>query len=279
MAGKIAALFSGLRANRGPEKTALSFLGIGKKTAISRLGQRVVGAAGFIGAGYVGGALLEHEADVERTRRGTSEYEAVYGTSLETAATTSRVAGYVLGARHLLRGRRSEQIGRAYTKRARMVPKRMETRVGHTDVLEFTGKMEPNYTQLNRLTARYRKIGLKKGYAKRFTESPPRVLRSRTAKPKSLARGLLTLGYTLPIVGEAVGAVSSLVKRDYVSSAGWASVGAATVAGAYIGTNTARYPAAEGNITEIQDQSSVVRKLNYSTAGLTQALHYNRKVY
>ena len=57
-------------------------------------------------------------------------------------------------------------------------------------------------------------------------------------------------------------------------------VAAATVAtGAAIGMNTPQYAAAEGNIQEVNyARQSATQKLNYSTAGLVQAIHNNRRM-
>lgn len=49
-------------------------------------------------------------------------------------------------------------------------------------------------------------------------------------------------------------------------------------AGAAVGVNTNRSPVGEGYIEEVTNSGSTVNKMNYSTAGLVQALHRNRRV-
>ena len=57
------------------------------------------------------------------------------------------------------------------------------------------------------------------------------------------------------------------------------AAGAATVVtGAAIGVNRPLYPSAEGNIESVvEDKQSPISKLNYSTAGLVQSIHNNRR--
>lgn len=58
-----------------------------------------------------------------------------------------------------------------------------------------------------------------------------------------------------------------------------AVAGATVATGAAIGMNTPRYAAAEGNIQEVNyARQSATQKLNYSTAGLVQAIHNNRRM-
>ena len=57
-----------------------------------------------------------------------------------------------------------------------------------------------------------------------------------------------------------------------------ATIAGGMAAGAAFSMNRPMYPAAEGNITDVQyNRSSVVSRMNFSTAGLTQALYNNRK--
>jgi hypothetical protein len=55
--------------------------------------------------------------------------------------------------------------------------------------------------------------------------------------------------------------------------------GATVATGAAIGMNTPQYASAEGDIQEVSyARQSATQKLNYSTAGLVQAIHNNRRM-
>ena len=92
------------------------------------------------------------------------------------------------------------------------------------------------------------------------------------------------LGSFLTGVGITVGAAAALrpmTALKFVRSAAVpVGVAAATIAtGAAIGGSIPAPAAAEGNIEEVMyNKTSPVRKLNYSTAGLVQSIHNNRRM-
>ena len=93
--------------------------------------------------------------------------------------------------------------------------------------------------------------------------------------------GSLVLGQEPTLL--AAGAATSLaiksagfIKRH---PAGVALTAATFASGAAIGMNITPSPAAEGNIEEvIPARQSAIRRLNYSTAGLVQSIHNNRRM-
>lgn len=76
----------------------------------------------------------------------------------------------------------------------------------------------------------------------------------------------------------ALGALATPLGRKIASNKYFVGGSAATLAGGYLGSQTTMYPAAEGNITSVTSSSSPSRRMNFSTAGLTTALHRNRKL-
>lgn len=72
-----------------------------------------------------------------------------------------------------------------------------------------------------------------------------------------------------------LGASTALAKSFEITAIGAAAGGAMGIATATLHQNTRG--AAEGRITSIRDSNTAMQRLNYSTAGLTLALHRNRK--
>jgi hypothetical protein len=106
-----------------------------------------------------------------------------------------------------------------------------------------------------------------------------------TATAVGVGAAGLTLGLTLgaePTTIAATAAAGLAIKSaGFIKRhpAGVALTAATLTSGAAIGMNITPSPAAEGNIEEIVPaRQSAVRRLNYSTAGLVQSIHNNRRM-
>lgn len=79
----------------------------------------------------------------------------------------------------------------------------------------------------------------------------------------------------------AAGGIKSLIKHPRASLAtlGFTATAAIPlVAGGYLGYERPMYPVAEGNIIDYRhDTQKTISNMNFNTAGLSLALHYNRK--
>jgi len=84
--------------------------------------------------------------------------------------------------------------------------------------------------------------------------------------------GALGLGLSITPLGKGIGKFVSKYPAESL-----AGVGALT-AGAAIGMRRSHYASAEGNIEDVSyERESATSKLNYSTAGLVQSIHNNRR--
>jgi hypothetical protein len=80
------------------------------------------------------------------------------------------------------------------------------------------------------------------------------------------------LGLTLSPAGKAIGKFVTKYPVESIAGAG------ALTAGAAIGLSRQHYAAAEGNIEDVSyARESATSKLNYSTAGIVQSIHNNRR--
>jgi len=321
------------------------FLKSGTKKAPAAAGGFFKGAAkrAPLAAAYVGGGQLLSSMIDAKSRRakayyGESEADRRFGNYHETAGTTARWAGYLLGGAAMFKmdpisglGARgaafSARRGVARSlksERANLASSRMN------DI--FSAKAGKGYSRLSRnvykvgthparpasydrayrfregrkkrLYTRRQEIDLSSGRAARSAGDSPTTraissevtsLTSRLGKMRSPYTGLgQRLGVGL-VAGAATGGflaghsptLMATIPASAVLGIGslwWKFKGPMTVGMGAIGLGAASsagrpmYPAGEsGNISVSHNKQSTVARLNYDTAGLTQALHNNRR--
>lgn len=83
-------------------------------------------------------------------------------------------------------------------------------------------------------------------------------------------------GIKPPVVAKKEAGYSSGIMGSLASSLGFTIAGVGGGIALGIGTNEYKHTFAEGDITSM-DQRSTTQRLNYSTAGLVQALHNNSR--
>lgn len=307
---------------------------------------RLLPAAGFYAAGQIGGAFIENRAEMERAARGKESYDAMYGTSAQTAASIVRGAGTFLGVQSLF-GISPIQEGVATVKRfknfriARAVQKRAVQREatyaklgrpvapGATDPIRQTAgaraarraearggrrraRSERRQQELNR-RKETRRRATEREYLNRGSvvpRSPQRIYAQNRLKRANqrldasniFGANFLAAGGIAAAAGFATGslymglpatvALTALVTEvpkafPMTRAAGRfiakypisSTLGVGALAtGAAIGMSKTHYPAAEGNISDVSySRESATTKLNYSTAGIVQSIHNNRR--
>ena len=213
------------------------------------LTRRIIPAGVAIGGTQLAAYALEKRAEERRAFYGEGTYSARYGTSAETAASLVRGTGMAVGFGSLL---------------------------GITPSVRRTVS---NLTAPGQFGATAKRLGKKAFKAGAIIGGPALLLGPVAADP---------VGTTAIGAGITTAAVAALMPKTTFKiikkiAPTTTLVGASAAAGAAVGTRM-EPAAAEGRITSFeaggsgQRQKSVVSRLNYSTAGMLQSIHNNRKV-
>ncbi len=214
--------------------------------------------AGYLGAAGISNAYISYVSDMKRGYYGDSRYQSYYG---DGAANLSSLITFGGGALAL-----GALMGRDPISRARGTYRYWIGSGGRSgrSMLKDSGISAATKAKIS-ATPKF-------GFPQLLTYGSLLAGAPGAEHPEYVlgAAGLMGIG---ALIGGA-SKVSGLPVAGFA-----ASVGAVGIGG-YIGyRNTTRNPnpAAEGNITSF-NENSVVSKMNWSTAGLVQALHRNRKV-
>jgi len=244
---------------------------MGKRSVVSDL---AIGA-GIAGAGLVGGALMQNRGDLARSYYGDQEYQNKFRGYFETSASVIRGAGIGFGAARAM-GFSFMRTAQKYGKGVRnySVGRKIAKKYSETSQRDWPiFKRRPNDAFFERKRAIAKRITTKNNP---FFMAPARL---------AIGGGLLA-GTATAVLGNPVGALGITAATTAAGLAPLAlrhirpvSIGAAAfTAGAAAGYGRSAHTAAEGSIESFDYNSSgVMSRLNYSTAGLTQALHNNRK--
>lgn len=260
---------------------------------LSKLGSKAALAGGLVGAGMAGSYLIGKEGDAKRAYYGQREYDKRYNGAFDVAAGLATTAGIVagglstLGVANVLK----PSVWKARGKAKAVI----KARSGGTSFMQdFTRSAQ----------------GL--GHRPLRDKSSVVASAERRLKQNSLQPGLAgrlglvagvagagTVGFGMSFAQDPMGFIGSGVAMGALASAGihkWSKgkygafafigrhpaavgigVGAAAAGGAF-GAGRPAYATSEGNIISAEHESeSVVSKMNYNTAGLTLALHNNRR--
>ena len=209
--------------------------------ATSFLGNRRSAMAGYAIGGFAAGGVLSNIADARRNYYGEAGYEARYGGSLDFAAKAPPYVGMGLAGAALFR-------------------------------------MDP-------MGIGVRTMNTASKYLMRTSRGPglgaPAMGAAMTASSGAMAYGIAH-GPTEAAMGvggiAGLGLLGGMVRYGGM---GWTAgvVGAAGLgAGSAIASNNYAFPAGEGRITSFRSgPTQVGGRMNFSTAGLVQALHTNRR--
>jgi len=244
---------------------------------------RVMRGAGYLGAGYGAAGLIQHQADIKRNYYGQERYDQYYGSGAETLSGIAKGAGMWYGAFALL-GR--DPIARTINSAKYYKAKIASTK--WSDIWE-----QP--------------LGLPRTKASAYTSSDikklsqnPRVGPLQAMAWASMA-GAPEVGAVIGMGMMGTGIMGSMGRmrggRGAPTGVGFAATpgkwgarlssmgtGAAVMgAGGYLGYMGAQRPdnvTAEGTIRSFDRYNSAgVSRMNYSTAGLVQALHRNNRKF
>lgn len=237
------------------------------RTALSSTG--VLKFAGYTGAGILGSAYLSNLAQQRQNYYGQAEYEARYKGGIETAAAFAPYVGAMSGG--------FSAFG--------MGPVGMVRRAGKTaawitapvvsGIRRGVGAIQPGLTELatadrwmTRMAGRPG-LGMVGGGA--MLMSAMFTVGGNVLANPGIAAGLVGLSVAAP----ALAGVHKFGGKGAVL--GYAGgIAAAIGAGYYTSRNTA-VATAEGQITDVRSNASnTVRKMDFNTAGLVQALHQMR---
>lgn len=287
---------------------------IGRTDSLSQLVYRPMMAMGYMGAGFGASALIQHAASNRRAYYGNSRYDSYYGGAADQLSNAAKGIGLWYGF-HALRGadpitrtknsfsywttdrgllRSPDQIRRGLI---RSELRRSGT-VSQAAKTNIRSAMSQAYGPMRATMVRNMpKIGIlsapaANGFVDQILARGPGVARAVTwAGMMGMAGGHVPIGIgTLGIaaaggllgvtaIAGGAGAMALGARGSHMLGFGMsAGITAAAGYGGYlVGSGTGR-AASEGNIQSF-DTGSVVSRMNFSTAGLVQALHNNNRKF
>jgi hypothetical protein len=237
------------------------------------IGQRVGLGGMYLGAGWVGSKLAENFTENQKAYYGESRFKSYYGSFGESASSMVFGLGALMG---ISAGLARDPISRALQERRNSIWR--ATRASRMESI----RTNPRYSPSRKIQKR---MYLDSEYEKATSGA-------RLTKKYLAVNAIMIASTSLGLAGPA--AIAAQVGVGAAGLAGAAGLGVAAVkapatmatlgVGGYVGWQVATHhnsTMAEGNIIDMRQYSdSAVRRMNYSTAGLVQALHNNnRKIY
>lgn len=243
---------------------------LGSGSLRSRAGK----GAAYLGAGMGAAAYIEHAANIKKNYYGQERYDSYYGSGAETLAGGAKMLGawYGLGA---LFGRDpiSRGINSFKYRKAQLASTSFDvgTLSFRPKASRYSSSDIKNLSQKPRLGPRH--LALYGAAAMGGGTVSPEVMGGTL-----IGAGVLSGGAIVGAMG--YGGTKLLGARGMLH----AGVGAGIIGGAgalgYSVATRNNNPAAEGSITSFDRyNSSGVRRMNFSTAGLVQALHNNNRKF
>lgn len=271
-----------------------------KKFRVPTIAKRGGLAAGYIGAGYLGSAFISNQGEQARAYYGDKEFESRFGSGFDIMAGASKVLGFGLaGAAAMgidpistaldIPGRVSKGARYYAASKLKNIYKKSSKNFFNTDYPSRSPGFNPKLTRdaidkkIRRQDKRmnknnpYRGLGMAIGVA---TATAGGMAGAAIGSPMAFAASV-----AIPTVAVDLGLTA--LSRGKFGMTPWmmrnkaavAMTGGGLALGGAMAMNRPNYPAAEGNILSAEyDRESVVKRMNFSTAGLVQALHKNRKV-
>lgn len=264
-------------------------MGALKLATRGRTGQATAAVAG----GFLASSYLSHLSGVKKNYYGEKEYQSQYRGGIDTAASLAPYAGGAMGLSMLFGA--SSIPGRILntTVKIPFVPGsiisnkilRAEARAKGADLVSYgTSNIRgPNRTLL-RGAEKYERAT--RGIMSRPGIMPLALVNAASATTsylglKATSAMMAAPGTTAAVVG-GVAAATAMQKAAWYGGAegliGIGAIGAAATAGVYIGSRLPMRSAGEGYISDFRvNAQSTSGKMDFNTAGLVQAMHYNRR--
>ena len=262
-------------------------VGAGAGTTLAgRLGR----AGMYLGAGYGGAAYIEQKGYEARNYYGSDRYDAYFGSGFSSLAGTAKVAGMFYGASALVSRDpiarvmntykyNKAKITNAYTKMTAPIDMSMGFPIRQPVPMKYSSSDIKNLKSAPR-------VGPLQAAAWSSALGVPALgsvyllgwmgattvggVRGRMSKGKTAASAVM--GYAGNMVGKTA------VSLGRAGRAGVVAAGAGYL-GYTVGTRN-NNTTAEGTITEFDRYNSAgVSRMNFSTAGLVQALHNNNRKF
>lgn len=248
-------------------------MGALKLATRGRTGQATAAVAG----GFLASSYLSHLSGVEKNYYGEKEYQSQYRGGIDAAASLAPYAGGAVGLSMLLGagsipGRilnTTAKVGLApanYIAKGAFVPGIGRTIQPGNKMIDFSRKY-------NRLMSRPGIIPMA-GLAAANTGLNYLGLKAASAV-------MAAPGTTAAVVGGIAGTSALKTAVKYGGAEGFigmGAIGAAATAGVYAGSRLPMRSAGEGYISDFRvNAQSTPGKMDFNTAGLVQAMHYNRR--
>ncbi len=291
----------GLRtAGKAARMTGKTAAGLGKegayvlwnrKAASGKILRGAIGFGGYYAAGEIGSALIQNLKDEARVTYGiTQDDSAMY----DSTSSLLRTVGIVEGAASIFGFSHAQRLGYLKKDISNVVPggKLRKNRKEYAALspsekaatIKQTGLFTPpvykhrrpgisQFKSIARLSLNAGQVGFA-GLVSQASELLPStdtltdVSLTTSMLPAAIA-GFAVAKLGLNVFSEGMGRTGL---RGLTTAIGVSIGGAAAVGGAAVGMRTNMYPAAEGNIQDI-GRESPTNKMNFSTAGLSLALH------
>tara|TARA_R110002074_G_scaffold402324_1_gene607016 strand:+ start:50034 stop:50861 length:828 start_codon:yes stop_codon:yes gene_type:complete len=246
---------------------------------------RVGRAAGYLGAGYGTSAYIDHKVEEKKNYYGEKRFNTYFGEGAGSALSgTAKMAGMWYGGWAMLgRDPLARGLNTLKYNKARAASTNWGDLITHpfskprSKASHFSNDFIKNLKNTPRLTARhavlYGSMAIGGGAAS-----------SAVAENASAQMSALAIGATAGAVGGGLALLGGWGARKMMGRAGFmhAATGAGIIgaagAGGFAAAQANNNPIAEGSITDFsRANSSGVSRMNYSTAGLVQALHNNNR--
>lgn len=239
------------------KRMGLGVKDFGRSLSAGSIGAKVGKAVAYLGVGAGTNLALGYMADQERAYIGNQAFDSYYGSGPDNISTAIKFASYGNAALALI-GR--DSLSTAFN------------RLRYTGAKINLASAKRGISMASR--PRYRAA---KASVERLSKYP-RMSVANAAALGSVALMPSLVGYEAMAAGGVIGlaggytALKMAAKHPIGALAGAAAFGA----GAYSSMAIPRYGTAEGAITDFSEGSAVSR-MNFSTAGLVQALHNSRR--
>lgn len=249
----------------------------------------------YMGAGYGASALLDHQIGVSRNYYGAEEFDKSYGEGANLPGNIAKYGvGWLMGGMSLFDRdyiSRARNTFRLHTGKGRRAQNLLKSK---RPVVRTIWGEGPDWHRTTQISEPFNTS--KHPIAMARIEAAKRTIKRRKEVPQFGLLQMATLsGWTggSGIAGQYVGTGAGVLGGIALTGLGITGIaklglertvfGSTMVGlGGYAGLKMGRRPsggAAEGNITSFESNNSVVRRMNFSTAGLVQALDRNNRRY
>lgn len=259
---------------------------LGKFFGGSTFKRRAITAGSFAGAGMAGSAYIDHIADVKRNYYGEERYNQYYGSGAETVSAGVSLASLFYTGSALLGRDPVTRIRNSYRYRKAWLGNLGKS----TNLSAAAGPLKGNLRAAPTSSQELKKLANTPRFGVVQMLGAASMIGGGSISPTALGVGAGIVGTGL-VAGAGLGlgmAWKASKGRGFGAALGAATMYGATSSavvggGAAVGYAAAvrdNNPIAEGNITQFDRYNSQgVSRMNFSTAGLVQALHDRNRRY